>query len=315
LRDVAKIAAASASVEASSLATIHGTTRCCRRGQTGRRAGRADERARTIGMSALCAICMISLSLPVVAAPSSGIGLAEPVVANDSILGFRDPAVRVFRHLRALQDIASRNGGNRAAGTAGYDRSAEYVAEKLTEAGYRVRLEEFDFPFFEERAPPVLVANTSEERKVAPATAIRTLANSGSGDVIAPLRAVRLDLDTDPPRASTSGCDTADFNNFERGFVALMRRGTCTFQTKVENAVAGGAIGVIIMNEGTEGRVDAFSGQLSKLATVPVVGVSFEFGRSLETAARGGAAVQVAVDAVSGSRITRNVLAGTGTVL
>jgi hypothetical protein len=30
-----------------------------------------------------------------------------------------------FRHLRVLQDIASESGGNRAAGTLGYDRSAE----------------------------------------------------------------------------------------------------------------------------------------------------------------------------------------------
>ena len=36
-----------------------------------------------------------------------------------------------FRHLRALQDIASVSGGNRAAGTPGYDRSAEYVADQL----------------------------------------------------------------------------------------------------------------------------------------------------------------------------------------
>src|SRR5215813_15187608 len=62
-----------------------------------------------------------------------------------------------FQHLRALQEIASANGGNRAAGTSGYDRSAEYVAERLKEAGYRVRFEEFEFPFFEERTPPVLV--------------------------------------------------------------------------------------------------------------------------------------------------------------
>ena len=33
-----------------------------------------------------------------------------------------------FRHLRALQDIASMSGG-RAAGTPGYDRFAEYVAD------------------------------------------------------------------------------------------------------------------------------------------------------------------------------------------
>src|SRR5262249_60739345 len=75
-----------------------------------------------------------------------------------------------------------------------------------------------------------------------------------------------------PPLASASGCKTTDFDEFERGFAALIRRGTCTFQTKVENAVAAGAAGVVIMNEGTDGRRDAFSGQLSELAPIPVVG-------------------------------------------
>ena len=55
-------------------------------------------------------------------------------------------------HIRALQDIADANGGNRAAGIAGYDRSADYVAERLRGAGYDVRFEEFTFPFFEERS-------------------------------------------------------------------------------------------------------------------------------------------------------------------
>src|SRR5262244_4118526 len=67
-----------------------------------------------------------------------------------------------FQHLRALQNIASASGGNGAAGTSGYDRSAQYVAERLKEAGYIVRLEEFEFPFFEEKSPPVLVANKSD---------------------------------------------------------------------------------------------------------------------------------------------------------
>ena len=69
-----------------------------------------------------------------------------------------------FRHLRALQDIASVSGGNRAAGTPGYDRSAEYVAERLKEAGYVVQLEEFEFPFFEQRVPPVLLVSTPDGR-------------------------------------------------------------------------------------------------------------------------------------------------------
>jgi hypothetical protein len=69
-----------------------------------------------------------------------------------------------FRHLRALQDIASESGGNRAAGTLGYDRSAEYVAERLKEAGYLVHFEEFEFPFFEERVPPVLLVRFPDGR-------------------------------------------------------------------------------------------------------------------------------------------------------
>jgi PA domain len=96
--------------------------------------------------------------------------------------------------------------------------------------------------------------------------------------VTARLRAVSLGLAAGPPLASASGCKTTDFEEFERGFVALIRRGSCTFQAKVENAAAAGAAGVVIMNEGTDGRTGVFSGQLSQLAPIPVVGVSYELG-------------------------------------
>jgi Zn-dependent M28 family amino/carboxypeptidase len=186
------------------------------------------------------------------------------------------------------------------------------VAQRLREAGYAVRLEEFEFPFFEDRAPPVLATSKPDGGpETAPAGAVRTLTNSGSGDVTARLRAVNLGLGEGPPAASTSGCEPADFKDFERGAVALIRRGTCPFQAKVENAAAAGAAGVVIMNEGTQGRTNAFSGLLSKPAAIPVVGVSYERGRSLDSAARaaGAVTVRVAVDAVTGMRSTRNVLA------
>jgi Zn-dependent M28 family amino/carboxypeptidase len=64
------------------------------------------------------------------------------------------------------------------------------------------------------------------------------------------------------------------------------------------------------MNEGTDGRTDAFSGVLSNGAAVPVVGVPYEYGRSL--AARAGGPVRLAVNAVTGQRSTRNVVADTG---
>jgi hypothetical protein len=179
----------------------------------------------------------------------------------------------------------------------------------LKEAGYAVRFEEFDFPFFEERTAPVLLVSAPDRpQEPAPAGPVRTLANSGSGDVSAPLRAVRLGLEAGPPSASNSGCEARDFDGFELGAVALVRRGTCTFQTKVGNAAAAGAAGVVIMNEGTQGRTDVFTGQLTEAALVPVVGVSYELGRSLD--ARAGV-VRLAVDAVRGRRRTRNVLADT----
>jgi hypothetical protein len=113
--------------------------------------------------------------------------------------------------------------------------------------------------------------------------------------VTARLRAVSLGLAAGPSLASASGRKTSDFE-FERGFVALIRRGNCTFQVKVvENAAAAGAAGVVIMNEGTDGRTDVFSGQLSQPAPIPVVGVSYELGCSLDIAARGGANVRLEV--------------------
>jgi aminopeptidase Y len=189
-----------------------------------------------------------------------------------------------FDHVRVLQEVATANGGNRAAGTTGYDRSADYVAERLREVGYVVRFEEFTFPFFEERGPPI-VSIASAEREFTPlaAAAIRTLANSGPGEVTARLQAVDLSLsDSAQPGPSTSGCEASDFERFERGATALLRRGTCPFQMKVENVTAAGAAGVIIMNEGrSRERANAFAGRLTRVASVPVVGIAFEPGRLL----------------------------------
>jgi hypothetical protein len=119
----------------------------------------ASERSKTVNKS-LVTDAKVLLSKTFHA--SWSIGLAAALVAAippdmaraENIVGgaFCPPLARrsgkegAFRHLRALQDIASESGGNRAAGTLGYDRSAEYVAERLKEAGYLVHFEEFEFP-------------------------------------------------------------------------------------------------------------------------------------------------------------------------
>src|SRR4029077_18872234 len=111
----------------------------------------------------------------------------------------------------AAQNCARVGGASRAAGTPGYDRSAEYVADRLKEAGYLVHFEEFEFPFFEERVPPVLLVSFPDGRQEPmPADAFRTLTNSGSSNVTARLRAVNLGLAEGPPLASASSCKTTD---------------------------------------------------------------------------------------------------------
>jgi Zn-dependent M28 family amino/carboxypeptidase len=232
-------------------------------------------------------------------------------VGLPSAPGDADP----FRHVQALQDIAAANGGNRAAGTPGYDRSADYVADQLRDAGYRVRFEEFMFPYSEERSPPVLVMGPAGPDAFAtPQDALRSLRNSGSADVTAPLQPVDLGSGEEPQPASTSGCEREDFAGFTPGHIALVRRGTCPFQAKVEHAQAAGAAGVIIMNQGTEGQTGVFSGRLSTPASIPVVGVTTETGRRLALAGHDPTPVRLKVDVETGTRSTRNVIADRGEI-
>jgi aminopeptidase S len=55
-------------------------------------------------------------------------------------------AEAVHVHLEQLQRIADEHGGNRAAGTAGYAASVEYVADRLEAAGYLVERPAFQLP-------------------------------------------------------------------------------------------------------------------------------------------------------------------------
>src|SRR5262245_3352079 len=60
--------------------------------------------------------------------------LAQPTMAAAPDINVAD----VQTHLNRLQSIASSNGGNRAAGRAGYDASANFVASTLQAAGFTV---------------------------------------------------------------------------------------------------------------------------------------------------------------------------------
>lgn len=218
----------------------------------------------------------------------------------------------VRSHQLAFQDFADANGGTRAATTVGYDASATYVAQMMLDAGYDVSIEPFDFPYFEEFSPAIL-EQTAPVPRVYPYADISgfvTMTYSGGGNVTATATGVDLQL---PPGAdannSTSGCEATDFAGFPVGNIAVIQRGSCSFQLKALNAENAGAVGVVIFNEGQPGRTDAFNGTLSDpVVGIPVVGAAFSVGEDL---AAGGVMAKLSVDAVSEIRTTDNVIAET----
>ena len=114
---------------------------------------------------------------------------------------------------------------------------------------------------------------------------------------------------------STSGCEPEDFAGFEPGAIALVRRGTCPFQRKVELA-RGGKGRRRHRHEPGDRRADrSFLGATGGLRPpIPVLGVTTEVGRKL--AAIAGAApdttVRLKVEAETALRSTHNVVAQRG---
>ena len=214
----------------------------------------------------------------------------------------------VTAHLDALQRVAEAHDGNRAAGTAGYAASVDYVEARLTRAGYQTRRQQFSYdrPDYTkatlQRTVPTRTDYTVTRDH-------RPLAYSGAGSVTAPVTAVDLALGGD--RATTSGCEASDFAGFARGNIALVQRGTCPFSAKVDNAAAAGAGAVVVMNQGNDpGRMGLFAGTLGRQTGVPVLATTFELGA--EWAAVPTTLI-LAVESTVARVTTENLLADTPT--
>lgn len=217
----------------------------------------------------------------------------------------------VLQHERALQRIANRNGGTRAAGTPGYDASAAYVSGRLKKAGYVVTEQPFEFEYYEEVTPATL----SQVTPVVIDFVTATFTYSGSGDVSGQIVPVtNLVVPATPAPSSAAGCDAADFvpASATEPQVALIQRGTCTFALKAENAIAAGYDAVVIFNEGNPGRTELLTGTLGGSLSVPVVGLSYADGATLFAAAQAGpTSVAVSTAVIAETRTTTNLLAET----
>ena len=199
----------------------------------------------------------------------------------------------VREHQAAFQAIADANDdpfypGTRAAGTEGYANSVEYVAGLLRHAGYTVTLDPVDITF---NFPAELRQLTPVE------AAYETGVFTGSGSGTVEGQVIPVDINLTGDRASTSGCEAADFAGIDwsgDADIALVQRGTCFFGTKAFYAEQAGAEAVIIFNQGNtpdrEGLIVADATSVDEPIPgapgpvthgIPVVGASFADGVAL----------------------------------
>lgn len=261
------------------------------------------------------ALLLAGLAVPVVSPGPAGAGAAGcERRTNDTARKLLECVTveGVREHQAALQEIADANGGNRLAGTPGYDASVDHVVERLEAAGYDPVVQTFDHLAFRPAGPSAL-------QQVAPGTVtyvedtdFALLDQSDPGDVTAPVAAVDLQLGLG--NASTSGCEATDFAGFPAGVVALMQRGTCTFEIKAENAAAAGAAGAVIFNQGDtpdaeRQGVPAVTLSADNTSGIPVLGTAYALGAEL--AGTPGLVLRVYANSVREIRPTANVLAET----
>ncbi|HUL98706.1 MAG TPA: M28 family metallopeptidase [Mycobacterium sp.] len=206
----------------------------------------------------------------------------------------------MFAHLQQLQQIADANGGNRAAGTPGYDASLEYVVKTLRDSGFDVQTPEFDFRKFEP-GPVSLTVNGA----TVPAQVMEYSVGTGPDGVTGPLVVA-----PGPPGDETPGCSASDYDGLPvSGAVILVDRGYCQFSIKEAAAAQRGAVAMIVADNVDEEKISATLGARTDVK-IPVIGISKADGAKLR-AQPGPAAIKV--DAKLTTIKARNVIAQTKT--
>ncbi|HEX2295641.1 MAG TPA: M28 family metallopeptidase [Actinomycetota bacterium] len=261
-------------------------------------------------VAARARVASLALCVALVGLPAATTSAQVVIPPSSATLRNAVKTRNVVDHLRKLQQIANANEGTRAAGTPGYGASARYVGRKLSRYGWRVRTQSFEFLAFTEVEPTVMEQVAPEELAYEEGIDFSIMSYSGSGDVTAAVTPV--DVNVEDPSEITSGCEDADFAGFTTGNIALIQRGTCTFQEKVINAEEAGAVAAIIFNQGnTEERSLLLEGDVGDdtTSTIPVVGTTFALGEELVAAAADGLRIHLVTVTETELLTSRNVFA------
>ncbi|KAJ3107607.1 hypothetical protein HDU97_003601 [Phlyctochytrium planicorne] len=206
-------------------------------------------------------------------------------------------------HLKAFEKIAADNHGSRSI-LNGYNDSAAYIIKQLKEkTNYEVKVQEFQYPHFENVSPPKL-SIAGLDRRLEVGKDYDTFPNSGSGS-----------LKNGKIQAIQTGCSLEDFATFQPGSVALISSSGCLYRTKISNAVKAQAAAVLFYTTAPYGgpplgRVNPDAGK------TPVIGLAHPLALDLlqlVASSVGGVPVRVDLETATHFRsvTTINVIADT----
>lgn len=228
-------------------------------------------------------------STPSGATPTASAAFAGPLAdALRSAISVDD----IMADLRRLQAIADANGGTRAAGTPGYDASADFVAAELTAAGYVVEREPVTVTTFTQTAPSVLVITggpTFEDIRD-----FKAMTLSPSGDATGPVVALGFDPNVRPGDRNGQGCNAADWAGVPAGAIVLVQPGPCRRRDAVALAQKAGALALITSYAAwpRDGVLRPTLVTADDL-TIPAIGTTHAVGVALAAAAASGTTVHV----------------------
>ena len=226
----------------------------------------------------------------------------------------------IMEHQNAFEDIGTITGGNRLSGTAGYDASADYVAERAEAAGLEVSRFDFDYDLdlLADFTPPVLSVTAGGPARAFVPGIGGTLFSDGdfgsmyaspSGDLTRPVWAADVDLDPATAASNTSGCQAADYAGMPPGAIVLLQEGTsCSLGTKFFGAQQLGAGAIVFFDAagGTWINVDGIA--------IPSVAATLETATALANGVERGATgltARLKVDWRPGTYPTSDVIAET----
>eukprot|EP01088_Endostelium_zonatum_P018406 TRINITY_DN589_c0_g1_i1.p1 TRINITY_DN589_c0_g1~~TRINITY_DN589_c0_g1_i1.p1 ORF type:complete len:548 (-),score=118.52 TRINITY_DN589_c0_g1_i1:98-1741(-) len=239
------------------------------------------QRNKTVIFIVVGAIVLLLIAAVVIALI---VGLAVGLHKDDDDeyidLSSRIQVSNIMNHLQNLQNIAGEHNQTRAAVTAGYNASVEYVYQKLRSAGYNPVLHTFQITSTVMTATPALIMNTPKTITYRYGSDFYVASGASSGQV----NQAKI------YQVPNFGCLEEDYVNFPNGYVAVISRSppddilnssldACTILQKANLSLTRGAVGVIVYNDGLlPSRLPAFQAGLGGVISIPVFTTSFLVG-------------------------------------